>query len=143
MLEKRNLIKTLGFLGLIPFVMYFPLSYVHFDTRILYLQKIITLYSSMILAFVCGSHWGLIISKDVKGGNYILLLSNILVVVAWGVSFFNSFKLFCLTAATIFFFSWLIDAFIFKRTEIPRYYLQLRKYISVSAAILLAIMANL
>ena len=143
MLQKQNLIKALGFLGLIPFILYFPLNYIHFDTKILNLQKIITLYSSMILAFVCGSHWGLVISKNVKGGEYILLLSNMLVVVAWGVSIFNSFKLFCLTAATIFFFSWLIDAFIFKRTEIPRYYLQLRKYISVSAAILLAIMAYL
>ncbi len=98
-LQQMQLINSLGYAGLVPFVASAIASF--WETTVLGLGAAdwFVRYSAVILVFLSGSLWGVVLNKsDSNLCLLILALSNVLALTAWlalGVS--DAYFLLCLT----------------------------------------------
>lgn len=89
--SSSTLIKTLGFLGLIPFLVS-TIAY-HFDFYHygFHAQNVFVAYSAVILSFLSGAIWGQVLEQpSQKQGKPLLIASNLIALGAWlGLVFYQ------------------------------------------------------
>ena len=136
--NRNTLIYLLTYSGGIPFIIYAINSI--FDYPKNYDQIIsnsIDIYSLLIISFISGSHWGLSLNNDNKVN--VLILSNVIVLGIWFAYIFQFyFKSIFLIAFTI--LLWIDYAYLLI-DKMNRWYLELRRYISI--IVLLSLMLGL
>lgn len=134
-----NKIKTLTFLGAIPFVCALIIAvYDHYNLMQTFGYElkfgrfksylIAHSYGAVIVGFLAGIQWGLALNQDKHPGY--LISSNLLALLAW-LSLFAlaSFKGVMMIAMAII-FAWLIDRNAYRAGLIPEWFWQLRTHIS-------------
>ncbi|MGB2065043.1 DUF3429 domain-containing protein [Marinomonas gallaica] len=82
--NSSSLIKTLGVLGLIPFIastLAFHFNFYHYG---LLAQSVFVAYSAVILSFLSGAIWGQVLEQPFQSKCKILLIaSNVVALIAW------------------------------------------------------------
>ncbi|RUM51317.1 MAG: hypothetical protein DSY86_06270 [Marinomonas sp.] len=82
--SSSTLIKTLGFLGLIPFLIStiaFHFDFYHYG---FHAQSVFIAYSAVILSFLSGAIWGQVLEQPYQAkGKLLLIASNVVAVGGW------------------------------------------------------------
>lgn len=141
-----NTTKTLGYLGLVPFLLCLLALFFFDDSKIIALiTKAIIFYSAIIITFVSAVHWGIVL-QAVDGTHLpkLLIISILPSLIAWGLLFVPEKY-----ALAGFFFCFIVwqqyEAHIQQDLNFPDWYLLLRKHLSYAVAglILLIWLVNL
>jgi hypothetical protein len=84
MTRAEKIISTLGYAGLVPFIVASALVYVGAEALA---DQIFLSYSAIILSFLGGTHWGRLIASDVSlkvsAGLLALIASNVFALLGW------------------------------------------------------------
>lgn len=82
--SSRPLIQTLGFLGLLPFIISTFEYHFDFYEYGFIAQSAFVAYSAIILSFLCGAIWGQVLEQPYQvKGKALLIGSNLVAILAW------------------------------------------------------------
>lgn len=122
--------------GLIPFVAGSVLLWITMMSDIIYALKV---YCAIILSFMAGTHWGIIMAcPDTPNGKILLLISNVVAVIVWFGLLSPVPTMVFHIAVVGFIIQLYLDTTMLKDT-LPGWYLNLRKYVTVAVLFSLVI----
>ncbi|MEM7293084.1 MAG: DUF3429 domain-containing protein [Pseudomonadota bacterium] len=130
-----SLVRTLGFLGLIPFAVGVLLEFELIWAGPFWGLKLFTTYSACILSFMCGAWWGLHISKNSNHNTTWLVASNVLCLLAWVALMIGFNPLAVILLGGGFVVVWLADIKALRDHYAP-VYLSLRSQLSIAVVIM-------
>jgi len=138
-MTKKNLPYILIFLGSIPFVFFSFLRIISLE-EFLYLDidYILSIYSLSIISFICGSHWGLFLTKNSLKIN-LFFLSNLLTISSFLGILFLKMNYFFLLQILIFIILLLIDFYIYRQNITQLKYIYSRVIITILVVLCLII----
>jgi len=123
---KEDLPYILIFLGSIPFIFFSFLKLFNYQEFFqIEINFILSIYSLSIISFICGSHWGIILSNSNLGIN-LFLLSNFITILSFiGILFLEERNYFLLQILILIILL-LIDIYIFKKKITQKKYVNTR-----------------
>ncbi len=105
--------SILTYLGTIPFLFVSALFGANFyeilHIELESLKTIISIYTVAIISFISGSHWGLNINNNNFLSRFIVISSNIFVLIIWFAYLFLLFEVFIFAASVVFVLLLFID----------------------------------
>ncbi|MDX2072848.1 MAG: DUF3429 domain-containing protein [Alphaproteobacteria bacterium] len=126
-MNKFPLILTL--IGVLPFVVLsIAVSGQMFDDNIFVVRTLLS-YSTLILSFLGGIHWGVAVSNyshDKRVANLLILESVLPSTLAWGVLLHADIHIQLLVLTVLFTFIWAIDSVLVGRKIIPLWFFEIR-----------------
>lgn len=125
----RNLPLGLTIASAVPFVaLAVAVSVRVFDDNSLAIHALLT-YSTVILSFLGGIHWGIAVSSyshDKRIANLLITESVIPSMLGWGVVLYASLHIQLLVLTVLFVFIWAIDSMLMGRKIIPMWFFEIR-----------------
>ena len=88
-------------------------------------------YGAIIIAFLCGSHWGFWLIKSQAAPFNLMVISNIIALIAWAAPFAFNYLWALLVHSACFLTLLFVDMRLFKVEFFPAWYLTLRKQVTV------------
>tara|TARA_B100000927_G_scaffold251898_1_gene216907 strand:+ start:1417 stop:1845 length:429 start_codon:yes stop_codon:yes gene_type:complete len=130
-MNKKNLPYLLIFLGSIPFIFFSFLRMLSYEEFFhLDINYILSIYSLSIISFICGSHWGILLTNNNLKIN-LFLLSNLITISSFFGILFLKVNYFFLLQILILILLLLIDFYIFRQNIIQKKYIYSRILITV------------
>lgn len=133
MMPPSRIPRILTYAGVIPFYG-LAFAYIFFPTISFFFSSLL-LYSALIIAFVCGTHWAACIMHDetLRGAlKWVVLASNIITLLAfalilfWGVFGILATVIFALLFAALYG----LDVLLRREGVWPDWYITMRRYIT-------------
>jgi len=125
----KNLPLTLTLLGAVPFVgLSIAVSMRMFDDNGFVIHALLS-YSTVILSFMGGVHWGIAVSSyshDRRVANLLVAESVLPSILAWGVLLHAGTHIQLLVLTVLFTFVWAIDSVLVGRKIIPLWFFEIR-----------------
>ena len=138
-MNKKNLPYILIFLGSIPFVFFSFLRIISLEEFFYFdINYILSIYSLSIISFICGSHWGLFLTKNSLKIN-LFFLSNLLTISSFLGILFLKMNYFFLLQILIFIILLLIDFYIYRQNITQLKYIYSRVIITILVVLCLII----
>ena len=138
-MNKKNLPYILIFLGSIPFVFFSFLRIISLEEFFYFdINYILSIYSLSIISFICGSHWGLFLTKNSLKIN-LFFLSNLLTISSFFGILFLKMNYFFLLQILIFIILLLIDFHIYRQNITQLKYIYSRVIITILVVLCLII----
>ena len=130
-MNKKNLPYLLIFLGSIPFIFFSFLRMLSYEEFFhLDINYILSIYSLSIISFICGSHWGILLTNNNLKIN-LFLLSNLITISSFFGILFLKVNYFFLLQILILILLLLIDFYIFRQNIIQKKYIYSRILITI------------
>ena len=136
--KKKIIVCSIGYLGLLPFIITAFGMYAFHEQYYSILQKSLLLYSSLIISFLASIYWGIFLTGDKPEKSYSSLVFSIFpLTVIYLINLLN-FELFIII---LFYLLLLNFIFLFeilkkKTTNIPIWYLKLRRNLNILLSII-------
>ena len=138
-MNKKNLPYILIFLGSIPFVFFSFLRIISLEEFFYFdINYILSIYSLLIISFICGSHWGLFLTNNTLKIN-LFFLSNLLTISSFFGILFLKMNYFFLLQILILIILLLIDFYIYRQNITQLKYIYSRMLITILVVICLII----
>ena len=138
-MNKKNLPYILIFLGSIPFVFFSFLRIISLEEFFYFdINYILSIYSLLIISFICGSHWGLFLTNNTLKIN-LFFLSNLLTISSFFGILFLKMNYFFLLQILILIILLLIDFYIYRQNITQLKYIYSRVIITILVVLCLII----
>lgn len=138
-MNKKNLPYILIFLGSIPFVFFSFLRIISLEEFFYFdINYILSIYSLLIISFICGSHWGLFLTNNTLKIN-LFFLSNFFTILSFFGILFLKVNYFFLLQILILIILLLIDFYIYRQNITQLKYIYSRIIITTLVVICLVI----